>query len=896
MLSSPFDQEHLLHRVTSRIRQSLELQEILTTATEEIRAFLGVDRVKTYRFDADGSGVVIAESIWEQRLPSLLGLRFPAADVPEDARERFVKARQRVIIDVTSERKILSQLDCQVTGEPLSAEDIRYGEVDPCHVQYMTAMGVRASLTVPILHQQRLWGLFAIHHRDSRQFSEQELQVVQLLVDQVSIGIAQSSLLEQVKRQAHHESTINRISSLLHCPLSQPEIRQSVLEETVKALQGSGGRLYLLPEPGGLASQLYTTGEQPTDPNLEQHPLWQELMGGSPRSSSQHSTRAEAVHFWQQAGEVFGIPVSSSLDGDPGEGAEPLSSGLVPPRVLMNILHHPQLAPIVGAFRETRIRSALLIPLQYHHQCVGWMAIFRNGYDTEIIWAGQHEPDRRNHRPRLSFAAWRELKKDLSPEWPTDDVKLGQMIGIHVYMATMQRRVEELLRHEASHDPLTQLPNRLLFDEQLSLALVTCQHSHETLAVAFLDLDRFKTVNDTLGHAAGDQLLLQVTSRIKSHLRPCDILARWGGDEFTLLLPRLSSAEEARSIAQQILASLSIPFSIQDQELYISASLGVVLFPYDGEDAETLLKHADTAMYQAKQKGRNTYQFYIADMNHQTRERLELEADLRKAISKGELMLHFQPQVDLYTREVSSVEALLRWYHPHLGLVAPDQFIPLAEEVGLINTIGEWVIEQACFQHQAWCLQGLPPLRIAVNLSAQQFQRELVAAIVKILGRTNMDPQYLELEITESTAMKDVGLTIMILKDLRMMGVQIAMDDFGTGYSSLNAIKHLPLDTLKIDKSFVQDLMTDPSDRAIAQAVVALGRGLNLKILAEGVETLEQLDFLKSLGCDSAQGYLFSRPLSAPMIAQLLGSHVSASSPKNRITASALISQSCRLS
>lgn len=856
-------QEHLLYRISNRIRQSLELQDILSTAVQEIRAFLDIDRVKIYRFESDGSGVVIAESIAGGQLPSLLGLHFPAGDIPQQSRDLFLKARQRVIVDVAAQRKILSQLDSPEHREALPVKDIRYASVDPCHVQYLLGMGVQASLTVPILHQNQLWGLFAIHHTEARSFSERELQIVQLLVDQVSIAIAQSNLLNQVQQQAHYELTVNRISSLLHSPLKPSEIRQTVLEETVKALDGSGGRLYLIAESTSTAAQLFTVGSQPCCIDLEESDYWKVLMNWQEGTDSIQPTHEEVLNAWKQAGRSL-TPLNTAHQPDS------TTSGISSPYI-WDLSQAEQADDLAEAFIQTPIRSALIVPLQYQHQCIGWMTIFRNGYDTEILWAGRQAVDERNKFPRRSFEAWCEVKTNQSPQWQLDDIKLAQTIGIHLYMAVMQKRVEVMLRHEASHDHLTQLPNRLLFDEQLSLALLNAQQQGEMLAVAFLDLDRFKTVNDTLGHTVGDQLLKQVTQRLQTCLRRWDIVARWGGDEFTLLFPHITYIEDISKIARRILDGLNAPFFLEEQELYISASLGTALFPYDGENAAVLLKNADTAMYRAKQQGRNNHQFYSPEMNTKAREQLELEIDLRKALAKNELLLYYQPQVDLNTGEILSLEALLRWQHPQLGLVPPNQFIPIAEETGLICPIGDWVIRTACEQHQAWCAAGLPPIRIAVNLSARQFQQhDLVKTIVQALEETNTSPCYLELEITESIAMQDVELTVALLKELRHMGIQIAMDDFGTGYSSLNSIKHFPLHTIKIDQSFVRDLMSDPSDAAIAKAVIALGQGLHLKVLAEGVETIEQLEFLRSLDCHSAQGYLFSKPLPGAAVTKLL--------------------------
>ncbi|MGG6294094.1 bifunctional diguanylate cyclase/phosphodiesterase [Leptolyngbya sp. AN02str] len=857
-------QEHLLHRISSRIRQSLELQEILSTAVHEIRTLLHIDRAKIYRFKPDGSGEVIAESIRGKRLPSLLGLHFPADDIPPQARQLFLKARQRVIIDVAAQRKISSKLDHIDTREPLTVKDIRYTTADPCHVEYLLGMGVLSSLILPILHQNQLWGLFAIHHSQPRQFSERELQIVQLLVDQVSIAIAQSNLLNQVQQQAQYELIVNRISSLLHSPLAINEIRQSVLEETIKALGGSSGRLYLFSESVNAHAQLYTAGDSFTSDMLEESDRWKHLMDSYDNPTSLFPTHAEVVTAWEHAGRSL---LPTDLPDHPGT---PNTRGIPEPK-LLDFTEDTDWPDWLGADPNGPIRTALIVPLQYHHQCVGWLTVFRNGYDSEILWAGRQNFDERNQLPRRSFEAWREIKTNQSQPWRQDEVNLAQAIGIHLYMATMQKRVETMLRHEALHDRLTDLPNRLLFDEQLSLALLNTQQQGEILAVAFLDLDRFKTVNDTLGHALGDLLLKQVTQRLQKCLRKGDVVARWGGDEFTLLFPKINHIEEVGKIARRILEVLSAPFFLEGQELYASASLGVTLFPYDGKDAASLLKNADTAMYRAKQQGRNNYQLYSPEMNTKAREQLELETDLRKALIRKELLLYYQPQVDIKTGEIVSLEALLRWQHPQLGLVPPSQFIPLAEETGLICPIGEWVIRTACEQHQAWLAEGLAPVRIAVNLSARQFQQQdLVKSIVHILQETHLTPSYLEIEITESVAMQDVEFTVKVLQQLRDMGVQIAMDDFGTGYSSLNSIKHFPLHTLKIDQSFVRDLLTDPSDMAIAKAVIALGQGLNLKILAEGIETAEQLEFLRSLGCAFAQGYFFSKPLPAEAIAQVL--------------------------
>jgi diguanylate cyclase (GGDEF)-like protein/PAS domain S-box-containing protein len=433
----------------------------------------------------------------------------------------------------------------------------------------------------------------------------------------------------------------------------------------------------------------------------------------------------------------------------------------------------------------------------------------------------------------------------------------------------MQKRIDDMIQQQVSHDLLTNLPNRMLFSERLSLALANVHEHGEILAVAFLDVDRFHTINDTLGYTAGDRLLQNVAQRLATCLRQTDIIARWEGDEFTLLMPRLNCVEDATKIAQRILNKFNAPFHFENQEFRITVSIGIALAPYDGEDAETLLKKADTALYGAKQQGKNNYLLYTPAMNIKAFDKLVLENNLHKAIDKEELLLHYQPQVDLNTGQILGMEALIRWQHPDLGLIPPNEFIPLAEETGLICRIGEWVLRTACAQNQAWQLAGLPPMRIAVNLSAHQFQQQnLVRTVAQVLQETGLDPRYLEIEITESTAMQDVNLTISVLQKLQAMGIKIAMDDFGTGYSSLSSLKRFPLHTLKIDQSFVQELTTSSNDAAIITAIIALGHKLNLQIIAEGVETSKQLEFLRSVKCEGIQGYLFSRPLSAEAAAQ----------------------------
>lgn len=429
---------------------------------------------------------------------------------------------------------------------------------------------------------------------------------------------------------------------------------------------------------------------------------------------------------------------------------------------------------------------------------------------------------------------------------------------------TERKRVEEILRYLAYHDTLTDLPNRTLFNDRLSVALSQAKRNNGNFAVMFLDLDYFKMVNDTLGHDVGDRLLKGIASKLSNLLRKGDTISRIGGDEFTILLHGINQLEDAALVAQKIIDTLREPWVVGVHEFHITTSIGIAFYPNDGEDQETLIKNADAAMYQAKQNGRNNFQFYTPAMNARAIYRLELENHLRKALERDEFIIYYQPQVEISTGLIMGIEALIRWQHPEWGLISPAEFIPIAEDTGLILSIGEWVIQTACYQAKAWQDLGFPPIRISVNLSARQFQQpNLVLKVADILSKTGLDPRWLELEITESIAMKDVEFTGKMLFELRKMGITIAIDDFGTGYSSLSYLKRLPIDIIKIDRSFIRDITTDPDDASIVSTIIVLARNLKMQVIAEGVETEEQLTFLRKQKCDQMQGYLFSKPLPA---------------------------------
>jgi diguanylate cyclase (GGDEF)-like protein/PAS domain S-box-containing protein len=456
-------------------------------------------------------------------------------------------------------------------------------------------------------------------------------------------------------------------------------------------------------------------------------------------------------------------------------------------------------------------------------------------------------------------------------DWSKSEESILVAISASIGGALQRHHQEELIRHQALHDRLTNLPNRQLLDLQLPCALEQAKAQGHKFALMFLDLDRFKIINDTLGHAVGDQLLQGAAGRLRSCLREGDTVVRWGGDEFIVLLPHLNCVDDALHIAGRILEVLRPPFEIETHQLHISISIGIAVYPEDGDDAETLIKNADTALYRVKEQGRNSYQLYTPGMNSSASELLILDNNLYLALERGEFQIYYQPQWNIQTGQIICMEALLRWQHPERGLISPATFIPIAEENGLIVQLGTWALEMACRQSKAWQEAGLGKVRVAVNLSARQFQQAgLVEMVAEILEKTQLTADCLELEITETTAMQNVELTRTILLELQAMGVGISMDDFGIGHASLSGLKNLPFDTLKIDRMFVQDITKNSPDAAIVQAIITLALALNLSVVAEGVETEEQCNLLQSFGCQIMQGYLLSPPLEAMNATTLL--------------------------
>jgi diguanylate cyclase (GGDEF)-like protein/PAS domain S-box-containing protein len=454
----------------------------------------------------------------------------------------------------------------------------------------------------------------------------------------------------------------------------------------------------------------------------------------------------------------------------------------------------------------------------------------------------------------------------------------GQVTGAVMVFhdVSMARALSLKMYHLAQHDGLTDLPNRMLLDDRLAQAITLCHRNQQKLAVLFLDLDRFKHINDTLGHDFGDRVLRNAAQRLLQCVRSSDTVSRQGGDEFVIVLSEIAHSQDAEGCAAKILSALSVPVRIDEHDLYITASIGIATYPDDGNDAETLLKHADLAMYHAKANGFNTFQFFEPGMNARAAERQLLENGLRHAIEREQFVLHYQSKINLATGAIVGVEALVRWRHPERGLILPGQFLAIAEESGLIVPIGRWVMTECCNRARAWRDAGLPPIRMAINISAVELRTKgFVSGVRAMLTQAKLEPSDLELELTETFLLQNADSTAAVLEALKDVGVRLALDDFGTGYASLSHLRRFPIDTLKIDRSFVRDIAMDSDDASIVRAVIGMGKSLDMQVVAEGVETSEQFDFLRQQGCPEGQGYYFSEPIVAAEFARNLGRHPS---------------------
>jgi diguanylate cyclase (GGDEF)-like protein len=829
--------ERLLNQLTAKIRDRRELTEVLTTSTALIQNFVDADRVQIVKFSTNDRALFVAESSKEQLLPPSSGQQWGITPILAERREYSLQQRYPIAIDVNT-GKILPNSSIRSTAVRWLRRQVHLGH-QPLAERYLAQLqrwGVVTCLVAPISHQGKLWGLLLCHHYQAKRFHPKQLQILQLAIDQLSIAIAQSQLVARAQVQSEQDAIVQRIGSMLHTPAPSSTLEVDLLAEITRALGADGGRMFMLSEPLAQRPEIYNYGLHPrSNCGLEKHILWQKVM------------YAQDTLTQADLGDLL-----PSQSGD----LERLGREL--PRHVYQITdldREPLLAPLLSVFQGTGIRSLLLLPLRYNHQCVGCITLFKTASPQHLALTE-------------SDSCWHE-------DW----LKLAHSLAMHLYLAMMQKRVDYMLSHQAYYDSLTDLPNRLLLQQSLTLALAKSAEAQETLAVIFLDLDRFKNINDSLGHGIGDRLLQLVAQRLKEALDPQITLGRWGGDEFTLIIPEVCDISSVQQIADRVLNCLRKPLifdrnlpKLNTNSLYIKGSMGIAIAPYDGTDSETLLKHADAALYRAKQKGKNNYEFYTTVISHRAIDRLRLENLLYQAIDRELLVLHYQPQIDIKTQKVIGVEALLRCQDLDQKLISPGDFMPIAEETGSISQMGEWVLREACRQNKIWQNLGLGYFPIAVNLSVQQLKQEnLVDLVTEILTETQLAPDYLELEITESLAIEDLDLTIGILQRLRKIGVKISLDDFGTGYSSLAALKYLPLDCLKIDRSFIRDLCAHSIDAGIVKTIINLGHELHLNVVAEGVETDEQLQLLSAIGCDAVQGFFFSRPIPAHSLAATIG-------------------------
>lgn len=519
----------------------------------------------------------------------------------------------------------------------------------------------------------------------------------------------------------------------------------------------------------------------------------------------------------------------------------------------------------------------------------GWSQQEAAGHPLEEVFRIIDGSTREEARNPMTFAIQQNNIVGLTPncilirrdgaEFPIEDSSApihdrhGRVTGAVMVFhdVSAARATTQSLSHLAQHDSLTGLPNRTLLNDRLTEAMALANRYRRPVALLFLDLDRFKHINDSLGHVIGDRVLQSVAQRLLSCVRASDTVSRQGGDEFVILLSEIAHPQDATVCADKILDALRSPHHIDEHDLHVTASIGIVTYPDDGTDCETLIKHADFAMYHAKDNGRDNRQFFRRDLNLHAVKRQSLENDVRHALEREEFTVHYQPKVSLETGRIVGVEALIRWLHPHLGLVPPAEFVPIAEVSGLIVPIGRWVLREACHQAQAWQDIGIAPIRIAVNISAVELRaKDFQAGIGLILAETGLEARFLELELTETFLMQDSSATLAVLQDLKQLGLHLALDDFGTGFSSLSHLKRFPIDTLKIDRSFVRSITTNAHDASIVSAVISMGNNLHMRVVAEGVETREQLSFLQECDCPFGQGHYFSQPLAGPQCTQLL--------------------------
>ncbi|HEY6451174.1 MAG TPA: EAL domain-containing protein [Steroidobacteraceae bacterium] len=599
------------------------------------------------------------------------------------------------------------------------------------------------------------------------------------------------------------------------------------------------------------------------DDNLAIHEDFRKVLGGVDQKSAEDEYRAAEAALFGEIGEKRDRPdflIDSAFQGQ--EGVEMVRVALQQGRPYSMAFVDMRMPPgwdgLETIQRLWAVDAHVQIVICSAHADYDWMEVVqRLGHcDQLLVLRKPFEP-----------IEVLQCANALCNKWSNERIIRAQVAALENDVSTRTQGLEAAnrqLRHLATHDALTGLPNRVLLEDRIAQALTHAHRDQQSFAVMVCDLDRFKLINDSLGHHAGDQLLQEVARRLISVVRDVDTVARLGGDEFIVVLSPVTSRQDAEVVARRVIATMEPAMELQGVTIHASPSIGIALFPDDGTTVETLIAHADAAMFAAKQRGRNCVQCYAPGMHAGTHDKVRLESELHSALAQQQFVLYYQPKVDTMSGTFYSAEALIRWQHPERGLVSPADFIPLAEECGLIGPIGEWVLREACRQGRAWQQLGLSPIRIAVNVAASQFRAgDLVETVRRALSDAGLEARYLEIELTESAVMSDAEESIKTLKRLSDMGVLVSVDDFGTGYSSMSYLRRFPIDQLKIDRSFLSEMTAQSDDASIVGAIVSLAHNLRLKVVAEGVETLAQLDLLKTLGCDQYQGYQFSPPVPA---------------------------------
>lgn len=796
--SEQISYERLLAKIALRIRQSLNLDEVLNTAVAEVRQFLQTDRVVIYRFEPDWSGIVVVESVSSDWLPTLGAAIQDTCFTTEVQVQPYKQGRIRAIEDIYTE------------------------DIAQCHVDLLARFQVRSNLVVPILQGDNLWGLLIAHHCSApRRWQSREIDLLEQLATHMAIAIQQSELYLQTQTEL-----INRQRAESALQKAKNELEIKVTERT---------------------SELRATNQLLRSEIEERQQVEAALRVSEERYALAVSGAKDGLWDWNlQTNEVY---FSSRWKAMLGKEEQFNNS----PEAWFKLVHPDEI-------------ERLKIELSTHIE--GLNPHFESEYRV------LHQDG--NYRWMLSRGlAVRDLQG-----------KAYRIAGCQTDI-TERKLTEAQLLHDAFHDALTGLPNRALFMDRLGHAAMRVKRRENAIfAVLFVDLDRFKVINDSLGHLSGDQLLISVAERLKHCLRSGDTLSRLGGDEFTILLEDIKDGTEATNIAERIQASLRLPFSLSVHEVFVTASIGIVLSPTGYEQQEDLLRDADTAMYRAKANGRACYRVFDKSMHLRAVTLLQVENDLRRAVQSlaklsshshnmcprtseeisEEFQVHYQSIVSLASGKITGFEALLRWQHPDRGLLSPAEFIPIAEETGLIVPLGYWVLRTACYQARAWqrSFPTNPPLTISVNLSTKQFlQPNLIGQVEQILGESGLDACSLRLEITESAIMENSETAATMLLQLRSMGIEIYIDDFGTGYSSLSYLQRFPVNALKIDRSFISRMGVEGEDSEIVRTIVMLADKLGIDVVAEGVETAEQLEQLREICCVQAQGqgYFFSKPL-----------------------------------